>query len=80
MGECHKALPMGKATFKDWPDSWPPLTVFLGPLDTQVASLQHTAADMEHNVIIRFKNRYGVKISQNFLHDKLYSVGSPVDM
>jgi|WetSurMetagenome_2_1015567.scaffolds.fasta_scaffold32100_3 hypothetical protein len=65
---------MGKANFSDWPDSWPPLTAFVGPLDAQVASLQHTSSDMEQHVIIRFKNRYGVKISQNFLHDKLYSV------
>lgn len=65
---------MEQDNLPDWPDVWPPLPVFWGPLITQIASSQHISAEMEHQVIVRFKNHYGVKISKNFLHESLYSV------
>jgi hypothetical protein len=65
---------MEKDNLHGWPDFWTPPTVFLGPLMAQIASSQHISTKMEHQVIIRFKNRYGVKISQNFLHECLYLV------
>jgi hypothetical protein len=65
---------MKKIDLKGWPDLWPSPDVFLGPLVAEVASLQHISAMMEHQVIIRFKNHYGVKISQNSLHEGLYSI------
>jgi len=40
----------------------------------QIASSQYISTKMEHQVIIRFKNRYGVKISRNFIHESLYLV------
>jgi hypothetical protein len=65
---------MEKDNLPGCPDFWPPPTVFLGPLMAQIVSSQHISTKMEHQMIIRFKNRYGVKISQNFLHESLYSV------
>jgi hypothetical protein len=59
---------------KKWPDFWPPPEVFLGSLVANIACLHYISAMMEHQVIIRFKNRYGVKISQHFLHDGVYSM------
>jgi hypothetical protein len=63
-----------KDDLRGWQDSWPPLSGFWDPLIPHIASLQHISATMEHQVIICFKNRYGVKISQNFLHESLYEV------
>lgn len=65
---------MEKDNLRGWPDPWPPLNVFLGPLVAKIAFLHSISGMMEHQVIIRFKNRYGVKISQNFLHESLYEV------
>jgi hypothetical protein len=65
---------MEKDNLSDWPDFWPPLSVFLGPLVANIAFLRYVSAKLEHQVIIRFENRYGVKISQHFLHNGLYSV------
>jgi hypothetical protein len=65
---------MEKDNLHGWPDFWPAPTVFLGPLVDQIASSQHISTTMEHQVIIRFKNRYGIKICQNFLHESLYLV------
>jgi hypothetical protein len=65
---------MEKDTLHGWPDFWPPPSVFLGSLVSNIAFLRYISAMMEHQVIIRFKNRYGVKISQHFLHDGVYSV------
>jgi hypothetical protein len=65
---------MEKEYRKGWPDLWPPPDEFLGPLVANIDSLRYISARMEHQVIIRFKNRYGVKISQHFLHDGVYSV------
>ena len=65
---------MGKNDLKGWPDFWPPPEVLLGSLVAHVAWLHYISVMMEHQVIIRFKNRYGVKISQHFLHDGVYSI------
>jgi hypothetical protein len=65
---------MGNNDLKKWPDFWSPPEVFLGSLVANIACLHYISAMMEHQVIIRFKNRYGVKISQHFLHDGVYSM------
>jgi hypothetical protein len=65
---------MEKSDIKGWPDFWPPPDVFLGSLVANIVWLHYISALMEHQVIIRFKNRYGVKISQHFLHDGVYLV------
>jgi hypothetical protein len=65
---------MEKSDLKGWPDFWPPPEVFLGSLVAHIAWLHYISVMMEHQVIIRFKNRYGVKISQHFLHDGVYSI------
>jgi len=65
---------MENIDLKCWPDLWPPPDVFLGPLVAEIASLHHISAMMEHQVIIRFKNNYGIKISQVSFHEGLYSV------
>jgi hypothetical protein len=65
---------MEKENLPGWPDFWPSPSVFLGPLVADIAFLRYVFAGLEHQVIIRFKNQFGVKISQHFLHDGLYSV------
>jgi hypothetical protein len=65
---------MEKDNLHGWPDFCPPPTGFLGSLMAQIDSSQHISTTMGHQVIIRFKNQYGVKIYQNFLHKSLYSV------
>jgi hypothetical protein len=65
---------MAKDDFPGWPASWPSPSVFLGPLVADIAFLHYNSAKLEHQVVIRFKNQYGVKISQHFLHDGLYAV------
>jgi len=57
-----------------WPHHWPPPCKFLGPLIFNIAALSFISASSEHQVILRFKNRYGVKISENFFHKGLYLV------
>ena len=57
-----------------WPDYWPPPDVFFGPLAANIAGLHTSAQIMEQQVIVKFKNRYGVRISQSNLHKGLYVV------
>jgi hypothetical protein len=65
---------MESDNLKTWPDLWPPIDVFMSSLVANIACLHYISTMMEHQVIIRFKNRYGVKIYQHFLHDGLYSI------
>jgi hypothetical protein len=57
-----------------WPNHWPPLCKFLGPLFFNIISLHFKSSLTEHQAIIRFKNRYGVKISENLFHEGLFLV------
>ena len=57
-----------------WPRHWPPPCKFLGPLIFNLISFQSVASMSEHQVILGFKNRYGVRISENFFHNGLYLV------
>ena len=65
---------MEKIDLKSWPHLWPSPDLFLGSVVADIASLHYIPAMMEHQVIIRFKNNYGVKISQISIHQGLYSV------
>ncbi len=55
-----------------WPQHWPPPCKFLGPLIFNITSLSFQSSLTEHQAIIRFKNRYGVRISENLFHDGLF--------
>ena len=57
-----------------WPSHWPPPCKFLGPLIFNITAFTFISALSEHQVILRFKNRYGVRISENFFHKGLYLV------
>jgi hypothetical protein len=57
-----------------WPRHWPPPCKFLGPLTFNLTSFKSMDSLSEHQVILGFKNRYGVKISENFFHKGLYLV------
>ena len=57
-----------------WPKHWPPPCKFLGPLIFNILSFRSLVSVSEHQVILRFKNRYGVRISENFFHKGLYLV------
>jgi hypothetical protein len=59
---------------KDWPQHWPPPCKFLGPLIFNITSFSFRSSLTEHQAIIRFKNRYGIKISENFFHEGLFLV------
>jgi hypothetical protein len=59
-----------------WPDYWPPPDVFFGPLAANIAAMHACAQLLDQQVIVRFKNRYGVKISQTRLHEGLYVVAA----
>ena len=59
---------------KGWPRHWPPPCKFLGPLIFNLVSFKSVASPSEHQVILSFKNRYGVRISENFFHKGLYLV------
>ncbi len=59
---------------KGWPSHWPPPCKFLGPLIFNIISLRATSTLTEHQAILRFKNRYGVRISENFFHQGLFLV------
>ena len=59
---------------KGWPGHWPPPCNFLGPIIFNIVSFQFMASLSEHQVILRFKNRYGVRISENFFHKGLFLI------
>jgi|GEM_PF-1970261 hypothetical protein len=59
---------------KKWPNHWPPPCKFLGPLVFTISSLRCNSSLTEHQAIIRFKNRYGVRISENLFHEGLFLV------
>jgi hypothetical protein len=59
-----------------WPDYWPPPDVFFGPLLANIAGLRALSQLMEQQVIVRFRNRYGVRISQSRLNEGLYVVAT----
>jgi hypothetical protein len=61
-------------SLQGWPDFWPPPDVFFGALASSVASLRLSSLLTEYQVVVRFKNSYGVKISQSRLHEGLYIV------
>ena len=57
-----------------WPDHWPPPCKFLGPLVFNITSLNFRSSLTEHQAVIRFKNHYGVKITENLFHEGLFLV------
>jgi hypothetical protein len=57
-----------------WPNHWPPPCKFLGPLIFNITSLNFRSSLTEHQAIIRFKNQYGVRISENLFHEGLFLV------
>ena len=57
-----------------WPSHWPQPCKFLGPLIFNITAFTFISAFAEYQVILRFKNRYGVRISENFFHKGLYLV------
>ena len=57
-----------------WPKHWPPPCKFLGPLIFNLTSLHFKSSLTEHQAIIRFKNQYGVRISENLFHEGLFLV------
>ena len=59
---------------KGWPSHWLPPCQFLGPLVFQITSVFFLTTLSDHQVTLRFKNRYGVRISENFFHKGLYLV------
>lgn len=59
-----------------WPDYWPPPDAFFGPLAGNIAGIHASLQVMDQQVIVQFKNRYGVKISQSRLHEGLYVVAA----
>ena len=59
---------------KGWPNHWPPPCKFLGPLIFNITSLNFRSSLTEHQAIIRFKNQYGVRISENLFHEGLFLV------
>lgn len=65
---------MERGYLRGWPVYWPPPDVFFGPLAVSIAGIQTARQELEYQVIVRFKNRYGVKISQSRLHEGLYVV------
>jgi hypothetical protein len=65
----HEYLP-------EWPEFWPPPDVFFGPLAANIAGVHSRAQLPDRQVIVRFKNRYGVKISQSRLYEGLYVVNA----
>jgi len=66
----HKA----EKDLKGWPNHWPPPYKFLGPLIFNITSLNFSSSLTERQTIIRFKNQYGVRISENLLHEGLFLV------
>ena len=63
-----------KQDLQGWPSHWPPPCKFLGPLIFNITALTFISALSEHQVILRFKNLYGVRISENLFHQGLYLV------
>jgi len=59
---------------KGWPSHWPPPCTFLGPLVFRITSIQFQSSSSERQATIRFQNRYGVRISENFFHKGLFLV------
>jgi hypothetical protein len=57
-----------------WPNHWPPPCKFLGPLIFNITSLNFRSSLTEHQAIIRFKNHYGVRISENLFNEGLFLV------
>ena len=65
---------MEKIDLKSWPHLWPSPEMILGSVIDNIASLQHISGMMDHQVIIRFKNNYGIKITQISIQQGLYSL------
>jgi hypothetical protein len=59
---------------KTWPQGWPLPDAFFGSLLPTIISLHYISTMTEHEIVVRFKNQYGVKISQNFMHNSLFLV------
>ena len=59
---------------QEWPNHWPPPCKFLGPLTFNITSLSFRSSVTEHQAIIRFKNQYGVRISENLFNEGLFLV------
>jgi hypothetical protein len=66
--------PNQEIELQGWPNHWPPPCKFLGPQIFNITSLHFTSSLTEHQAIIRFKNQYGVKISENLFHEGLFLV------
>jgi hypothetical protein len=65
---------MARTDLEGWPKLWPPPDVFFGPLAGSITCLHSRSLLVEYQIIVRFKNRYGVKILQSRLHEGLYGV------
>jgi len=65
---------MEKQNLTNWPDLWPSPDLFLGSVVPDIVSLHYISTMLEHQVVVRFKNNYGIKISQVSIHHGLYSV------
>jgi hypothetical protein len=59
---------------QEWPKHWPPPCKFLGPLIFKINSLYFRSSLTENQAIIRFKNQYGVRISENLFNEGLFLV------
>jgi hypothetical protein len=59
---------------RGWPNHWPPPCKFLGPLSFNIISLTFCTSLTEHQAIIRFRNQYGIRISENLFHEGLFLV------
>jgi len=57
-----------------WPNHWPPPCKFLGPSTFNITSLKFKSSLTETQAVIRFKNQYGVRITENFFHEGLFLV------
>jgi hypothetical protein len=57
-----------------WPSHWPPPCKILGPLIFNITSLKFKSSLTENQAVIRFKNQYGVRITENLFHEGLFLV------
>jgi hypothetical protein len=65
---------MTERELQGWPNHWPPPCKFLGPLIFNITSLRVNSSTTENQAVFRFKNQYGIKISENFFHEGLFLV------
>lgn len=65
---------MDRDCLKSWPEDWPPPEAFLGPLLPLISSWQINSSSTEPQIIVRFQNHYGFKLTRNPLNSSLYLV------